>query len=144
MAERFATSDDCYVVLGLIPESPGDCDTADNRPRTKTNAHARLARMIGEDSERLTIEASQQIADQVIDAQATQVAEAIARNLHRSPANITCVGHGRPLAERAIAKLTQPPPTVTWLADQMSPAAARCAPALAVANLLATHLRKSM
>ena len=142
MAERFATSDDCYIVLGLTPESLADCDTADNRPRTRTFAHARLARMIGEDAETLPIEASQQIAQQVIEAQATQVAEAIERNLSESSRNITAVGHGRALAQLAIARLDQPAPAVTWLADQLTPAAARCAPALAVANLLAAHLRR--
>lgn len=143
MAERFATSDDCYLLLGLTAESPHDDDTADNRPRTMANAHARLARMVGEDCETLSIEATRQIADQVIDAQAVQVAEAIARNLPRGAKNITVVGHGRALAVRAVEKLTQQVPTVSWLADQLSPAAARCAPALAVANLLAAELRKS-
>ena len=143
MAEHFATSDDCYIVVGLTPEWPGDCDTADSRPRTRANAHARLARMIGEDAETLPIEASQQIAQQVINAQADQVAEAIERNLSKASRNITAAGHGRALAQLAIAKLTQPAPTVTWLADQLSPAAARCAPALAVAHLLASHLLRA-
>ncbi len=147
MAERFATSDDCYLALDLTPESPSDCDTADNRPRTRAGAHARLARMIGEDSETLSVDAARQIAGQVIDAQAIQVAEAIARNLTRFTANaamvhITVVGHGRELAKRAIAKLSRPAPAVTWLADQISPSAARCAPALAVAFLLSHHLRE--
>lgn len=140
MAERFATSDDCYLALGLTPESPEDCDTADNRSRTLANAHARLARMIGEDSETLALAAALEIAEQVIDAQASQIAAAISRNLSRSPANITVVGHGRALASRAIAKLNEHVPIVTWLADQLSPSAARCAPALAVANLLAIRL----
>ena len=140
MAERFATSDDCYIALGLTAESRDDCDTADNRPRTKENAHARLARMIGEDSETLAFACAKQIAEQVIDAQATQVAEGIARNLPRTQSNIAVVGHGRELASRAIAKLDQPPANVIWLADHISPAAARCAPALAVANLLASYL----
>jgi (4-(4-[2-(gamma-L-glutamylamino)ethyl]phenoxymethyl)furan-2-yl)methanamine synthase len=142
MAERFATSDDCYLALGLTHESPDDCDTADNCSRTLANAHARLARMIGEDSETLELAAALEIAAQVIDAQASQVAAAITRNLPRSTANITVVGHGRSLATRALAKLTEHVPTVTWLADQLSPAAARCAPALAVANLLASRLLK--
>lgn len=143
MAERFATSDDCYLALGLTPESPDDCDTADNRPRTLANAHARLARMIGEDSETLGLAAVLEIAEQVIDAQASQIAAAITRNLPLSEANITVVGHGRALAIRAVGKLTEHLPTVTWLADQLSPAAARCAPALAVANLLANRLWKT-
>jgi uncharacterized hydantoinase/oxoprolinase family protein len=96
--------------------------------------------MIGEDAETLPFEASQQIAQQVIDAQAARVAEAIERNLSKSFRNITAVGHGRALAQRAFAKLAQPASTVTWLTDHLSPAAARCAPALAVANLLAAHL----
>jgi (4-(4-[2-(gamma-L-glutamylamino)ethyl]phenoxymethyl)furan-2-yl)methanamine synthase len=141
MAERFATSDDCYLALGLTAESPEDCDTADNRPRTQAYAHARLARMIGEDSETLPFESAQHIAEQIVGAQARQVAEAIARNLPSTPVNITIAGHGRQLASRAIAELAQFSPTVTWLAGCLSPAAARCAPALAVANLLAKHLR---
>lgn len=142
MAERFATSDDCYVALQLTPESPDDCDSADNRPRTQANAHARLARMIGEDSETLPFESAQTIAAQIIDAQATQIATAIARNLPASATRIAAVGHGRALALRAIAKLRHPVPEVLWLADRISPSAARCAPALAVANLLADHLSK--
>ncbi|MCA9182414.1 MAG: hypothetical protein KDA51_13205, partial [Planctomycetales bacterium] len=84
VAERFATSDDAYVALGIVPAAdlmwpdapPSDCsmwpdappseslprrlgrygsdaDTADGRPRTVSAARARLARMLGEDCERL-------------------------------------------------------------------------------------------
>ncbi len=136
MAERFATSDDCYVVLGLTPESPNDFDTADNRSRTISNAHARLARMVGEDAETLTLEVTKQIAQEVIDAQASQIASAMMRNLPMRPARIVVVGHGRPLAQLALAKLAYPPSQVTWLADHWSPAIARSAPAFAVARLL--------
>lgn len=142
MAERFATSDDCYLILGLTSEVPDDCDTADNRPRTKAHAHARLARMIGEDAETLEVECAQQIATQVIDAQAQQVAEAISRNLPRGAIapNITVVGHGHALALRALAQLAEPEPSITFLSDHAPTTASRCAPALAVANLLAEHL----
>ncbi len=34
MAERFATTDDAYLALGLVAEAPQDHDSADGRPRT--------------------------------------------------------------------------------------------------------------
>src|SRR5262249_59450212 len=51
MAEFFATTLDVYLVLGRIPEDRSDRDTADGRPATVDFAHARLARMLGGDSE---------------------------------------------------------------------------------------------
>ena len=149
MAERFATSDDCYVLLGLTPESPDDCDTADGRSRTQAHAHGRLARMIGEDSETLPISDARAIAQQCIDAQATQIARAIDRNLNRNhnrnlnadTARIVVAGHGRSLAEVVFAKLEHQHPNrqfnLTWLDETLSPSLARSAPAAAVAHLLA-------
>ena len=149
MAERFATSDDCYVLLGLTPESPEDCDTADGRSRTQAHAHGRIARMIGEDSETLPISDVRAIAQQCIDAQAAQIARAIdrnlncnlSRNLNAAPAQIVVAGHGRPLAELVFAKLAHQHPNrqfnLTWLDETLSPSLARSAPAAAVAHLLA-------
>ncbi len=148
MAERFATSDDCYLILGEVPEVAQDSDTADGRPRTVACAHARLARTIGEDCETLPLADAQQIAEQIIDAQAQQIADAISVNLTqlscsqsteistlgRSPAHIIVGGHGRPLALRAFSKLEQPF-TVAWLDQLLSPAISRAAPAAAVAGL---------
>lgn len=50
-AELFATTLDAYLVLGVIPENPNDCDTADGRPATRKHALARLARMYCADME---------------------------------------------------------------------------------------------
>src|SRR5262249_27130143 len=44
--ELFATTWDAYLMLGDLPEEPGDEATADGRPATKACAHDRLARMI--------------------------------------------------------------------------------------------------
>ena len=44
-AELFATMQDVYLVLGLVPDDPADTGTADGRPATAPLAHARLARM---------------------------------------------------------------------------------------------------
>lgn len=49
--ELFATTLDAYLVLGLIPEDPSDCNTADGRPATIEFARDRLARCICADRE---------------------------------------------------------------------------------------------
>jgi probable H4MPT-linked C1 transfer pathway protein len=54
MAELFATTQDVYVTMGLLPEDPADRDTADGRPLTVAYSKARLARMLGGDMETLT------------------------------------------------------------------------------------------
>lgn len=161
VAERFATSDDAYVTLGLTAveereeESPKDLvqrgsrvaeafDTADGRPRTLAHARARLARMLAEDCERLTGGEVEMLAQQMVDKQASQVAQAIAANLpavsrvHRRPL-IILSGHGSALARAALQKLPQAVDCID-LAQRISPTAARCAPAVAVAWLLQQRL----
>jgi (4-(4-[2-(gamma-L-glutamylamino)ethyl]phenoxymethyl)furan-2-yl)methanamine synthase len=175
VAERFATSDDAYVALGLDPGIDDDLlmsdagtaptganplnavhpTTADGRPRSPHFAAARLARMVGEDSERLTSAEIQTLAQQVIDAQAQKVAAAIAVNLaydtmdednldadrHLARGNTSGLcpqllisGHGRHLANASF-KLLQPTIDVRYLDELISNQAARCAPAVAVAWL---------
>ncbi len=55
MAEWFATTDDAYLLLGLVDEDEHDTETADGQPRTVAAAHTRMARMIGEDAESLSL-----------------------------------------------------------------------------------------
>lgn len=158
VAERFATSDDAYITLGLTqveadasedavraPVSVAEAfDTADGRPRTLAHARARLARMLAEDCERLTGGEIEMLAQQMVDKQASQVAQAMAANLpaasedHQRPL-IILSGHGSALARSALQNLPQPVDYID-LAERISPAAARCAPAVAVAWLLQEHL----
>ncbi|MBN9120194.1 MAG: H4MPT-linked C1 transfer pathway protein [Planctomycetes bacterium] len=63
-AELFATALDVYLALGMIPEDRDDCDTADGRPATRKYARARLSRMIGGDSETVSEERVQQLAEE--------------------------------------------------------------------------------
>ncbi len=149
VAERFATSDDAYVALGLVdaddPTADGvgysqiNNETADGRSRSVVHARARLARMLGEDAERLTADEIEQLAKQVIAAQAQKVALAIRRNLPQNESiqqpQILISGHGRALATEAL-KLLNTPVCSIYLDDLVSPAATRCAPAVAVAGLL--------
>ncbi len=140
VAERFATSDDAYLVLGLVGEVPDDCNSADGQPRTRHCASARLARMLGEDLERLANAEVEQLAMQVVDAQARQIAGAIAQNLRHLETNtrpvVVVSGHGRPLLDRVLIA-GQFDAEFVYLEDSISPDAARCAPAVAVAWLLA-------
>jgi probable H4MPT-linked C1 transfer pathway protein len=147
MAELFATSDDAYLALGLVAEDRCDRDTADGRPRTVEAARARLARMVGEDSETLTAGQINALADQIIAAQAEQVAHAIEMNLSllshteqsspaaRSP-RLIFTGHGWPLFERARGRVKHPH-AVFALPEVLAMEASRCAPAAAVAWLRA-------
>jgi (4-(4-[2-(gamma-L-glutamylamino)ethyl]phenoxymethyl)furan-2-yl)methanamine synthase len=149
MAERFANSDDCYLILGATPPNHADCESADGRPRTVSYAMARLARMVGEDAPRLSRETIVDLAEQVVDAQACQVANAIACNLSPdvSQCSILFTGHGRELARRCLNQLQSNTsygvPTVefkvSWLDELVSLEQSRCAPALAVAVLRRVH-----
>lgn len=146
MAELFATSDDAYVWLGLVAEDHNDGDSADGRPRTKPYAAARLARMIGEDAERLNESQLRSLAQQVVRAQAMQLAQAIETNLqhvcvHAHSANtsvnsphLICSGHGLPLFEQTI-RTVRMPCRVVRLDELVGEEVSRCAPAAAVAWL---------
>ncbi len=170
VSERFATSDDAYLALGLAAadeDAPGAlldthataaadqhprsaavcCDTADGRPRTVAHARARLARMLAEDCERLTEGEVEMLARQMIDKQASQVAQAIAANLPAESEDprrplIVLSGHGSALAQAALQQLPQAVDCID-LAERISPTAARCAPAVAVAWLLQERLSTS-
>jgi (4-(4-[2-(gamma-L-glutamylamino)ethyl]phenoxymethyl)furan-2-yl)methanamine synthase len=141
MAEWFATVDDAYLTLGLVPECPTDCESADGRPRTAPFARSRLARMVGEDAETLSDCELDALATQVLDAQAFQVAEALSYNW-KPGTPLLISGHGSPLACRVLA-LLEPTSPVIWLHDLLDTEAVRCAPAVAVARLWAESLLRS-
>lgn len=141
MAERFATIIDVHLVLGTLAEQPTNSDTADGRPRTRRCALARLARMVGEDSESLSESEIALLAQQVLDAQTNQVARALARNLYESsssndgPKRVFVTGHGKALVDSLKKHSQLAKVEFTMLESLLTAAAARCAPALAVAQL---------
>ena len=53
-AECFATTQDVYLVMGVLPEDATDRNTADRRPATRHCAEARLARMLCADTETMS------------------------------------------------------------------------------------------
>ncbi len=147
VAEKFATSLDAHLILGNTTEAPQNCDTADGKPRTRHYALARMARMVGEDTETIGESEVISLANQVLDAQVDQISKALLRNLPSSSPSMSVgtqapfsrsvfvSGHGRPLLSllRKRAALAD----VQWrmLDELVTPLASRCAPALAVAQL---------
>ena len=76
-AELFATTLDVYLTLGNIPEDAHDRDTADGRPATRKQAHARLARMYCADIEMVPEENIRILAEGVRDDQLTRLRDCL-------------------------------------------------------------------
>jgi hypothetical protein len=140
--ELFATMRDVYLVLGELPEQPGDLQTADGRPATRTAAVARLARMICADETEFGEPDAVQMASSVAEAQANLVLAALSRVVRRSwgpeatlDFPIVLSGHGDFVARRVLSKLGHTGPVIS-LADRLGAAVSRAAPAYALAVLL--------
>jgi probable H4MPT-linked C1 transfer pathway protein len=78
-SELFAQSGDAHLVLGNITENEYTTETADGRGKTRTEAMARLARVVCADIEMLTEQEILQIARYVHDRQVEQVVEGLSR-----------------------------------------------------------------
>ena len=82
-AELFATMHDVYLILGDLPEDPGDCETASGRPATVDGARDRLARMLCCDRTELTAEELDAIARYIAELQRLLVRRAVDQVLKR-------------------------------------------------------------
>ncbi len=133
MNEVFATIDDARIVLGFELESPTDFQTADGKPRTKEFAANRLARMLGLDRRRVSLQQATHIADQVIHAARERIADSIQRLLATQsfrPQAYVISGHGNDLLRLPDDQ------EVISLAERLGPDVSRCAPSYAVAMQL--------
>ncbi len=161
MNESFATTRDVYLWLEDVPEFPGDCETADGKPATRSAARNRLARVVGEDGATLTDLEISHIAHAVHQAQSEMIARAIdqlcsdlgspsranrtSKGGKGSPKSsrrecpfdtVLLSGHGDFLLDAALHVLQWDCPR--WsLRERLGESASRCAPALAVATLAA-------
>lgn len=140
--ELFATMRDVYLVLGEWPERPGDLQTADGRPATRTAAVARLARMICADETEFGESDAVEMAASVAEAQAELVRAALCRVVRRGGASearfdfpIVLSGHGDFLARRVLSKFGHTGPVIS-LAERLAASVSRAAPAYALAVLL--------
>jgi probable H4MPT-linked C1 transfer pathway protein len=138
-AELFATTHDVYLLLGLIPEDPSDLSTADGRPATVDNAHARLARMLGGDIEITGRTDTIVLAKRVFGSQRLLIADALDRvtsRLRKKPRVLILSGAGEFLAQRSLDYLESKLPRLSIgerLGPQLSQAA--CAYALAILSV---------
>ncbi|NND96053.1 MAG: tetrahydromethanopterin-linked C1 transfer pathway [Pirellulaceae bacterium] len=142
MNELFATIDDARLVLGTVAQQAKDTDTADSMPRTKEFAANRLARMIGLDRRSVSVQDSRELAQQVVQAASDQIRAGVQRMLQLAPRLETdpvyvVSGHGGDLLQLADNSFSLS--LAEMLGDEMS----RCAPALAVAQLLSCHAQHS-
>ena len=80
-SELFALSGDVHLILNNISEEKYTTETADSRGKTKSEALARLVRLVCADSEMLTEQEIIQIAKYVYKKQVEQIAEGL-RQVH--------------------------------------------------------------
>ena len=136
-AEHFAVSADAHLWLGKIDESGYACETPDGRGRSRSEAGARLARVVCGDLEMLGAADITAIAEHISQAQVSQIASAI-RQVRRHldparPCTAVLAGQGAFLGRLAAEELGL---TIRELSDDLGAGAARSAPAVAVALLL--------
>jgi len=142
-AELFATQLDPLLLLGLVPEDPTDCDTADGRPATRAAAAERLARTLCCDATELTPQELRDLAQQFLDGQHADLSRALDTVATRAGGRFEQVlvsGSGSAVARQVVARH---PATraarVVELSRHVSPEIAESAPACAVAVLWAEH-----
>jgi probable H4MPT-linked C1 transfer pathway protein len=139
-AELFATTADAHLLLGELPEEPANFDTADGRPRTRSAAHVRMARMVCADATTFTEAEACEAARTVRDAQVRSLQSALSQVLARMsapPGRVMLSGQGEFLARRLFdgAMPSPHPPRIVSLTSELGPQLSRAAPAHALAVL---------
>jgi probable H4MPT-linked C1 transfer pathway protein len=132
-AEGFALSGDVHLWRGDLTSGDYSAPTPDGRPATRQFAGERLARAICADRDMVDESEVTAIADALAAAQVASIAEAITTVRRRHPSLRTAMvtGLGAFIAERAARQAG-----LDVVAPALGDAAARCAPAAAVALLL--------
>jgi len=139
-AELFATTHDVYLLLGSIAEDPECRDTADGRPATALNAHARLSRMLGGDPEITPKTDTYQLALYAHERQRQMLAKAnalVASRLPAPPEAVMLSGSGEFLAREAWLDYAKgnPQARLMSLTEILGPEISAVACAYAVAKL---------
>lgn len=140
-AEHFAVAADIHLWLGRIEECDYTCETPDGRGRSRPEAGARIARLVCADLDLLDPGDITAIAEHVSRAQVRQIASGVRQVVRRlgsaCPRLAVLAGQGAFLARAAAEEVGL---VSCDLADNIGSAAARAAPAAAVAYLLAESL----
>jgi probable H4MPT-linked C1 transfer pathway protein len=136
-AEHFAVAADVHRWLERIDDAGYACETPDGRGRSRAESGARLARMICADLEMVGPADITAIAEHVARAQVEQIKSGIRQVMRRlgpaCPRVCVLAGQGAFLAGMAAGELGL---AIHDLAGEVGCAAARAAPAAAVAILL--------
>jgi len=132
--EAFALAGDVHVWRGDLDPSDYTVASPDGRPPSREFAGERLARLVCADREMVDEDGISAIADSLARSQVLEVAAGIGQVLAANPGLRTAVvtGLGAFIAERAAREHGL---DVITLAERLGAAAARCAPAAAVALL---------
>lgn len=109
VAEQFATMADVHRLLGTMPPSADQHQTADGRDKSLANSRARLARVVGWDAAEAPDHAWRDLAAYLAELQLRRLQDAAARILsrrrHAAPPPIVGCGVGRFVAERLAARM---------------------------------------
>ncbi len=138
-AERFATMADVYRLSGDLPESADDHPTADGAGKSHEESAARLARMTGRDLADAPMTEWITLARFLAERQLDEITAAVSQ-ADSDVRNVIGAGCGRFLSRRLAERLGRPYTDFCDLIDVTDDAremAAVCAPAVAVALLLA-------
>jgi probable H4MPT-linked C1 transfer pathway protein len=140
-AEHFAVAADVHLWLGQIQENDYTCETPDGRGRSRSEAGARIARVICADLDMLDSANITAIAEHVARAQVNQIKSGVRQVMRRlgpaCPRVAILAGQGTFLGRPAAEELGL---NARDLASEIGSAAARAAPAAAVAYLLSDFL----
>lgn len=138
-AELFATTQDVYLALEMLPENPDDRHSADGRPATRAAARARLARMLCADAETVALQEIGKLAERVLLRQVYQLSMAfdhVARSLPEPPATVVLAGEGEFLGRLVLGQQNSfRGGKVVSLSAELGPDVSRAACAYAVAVL---------
>ncbi|MEM9590192.1 MAG: H4MPT-linked C1 transfer pathway protein, partial [Pseudomonadota bacterium] len=141
-AERFATMADVYRITGELPDDADPFPSADNRGKDLEESAARLARMLGRDADDADTFAWRALAHflarRLLDQIEADARAVIAREDLGPDAPIVGAGCGRFLAATLADRLGRPYrdfAALTSCAEEAKEMVARCAPAVAVAQL---------
>lgn len=136
-SESFATTADSAVLLGIIPEDPLNCNTADGRPLTKCFAQDRMARMICADRNAFDFKDALEAARFVWERQTKTISTTLHQVVGLSAAPLSSIvvsGSGIKLAEAVVSCAVSGVPALR-LSDFIGDDASSAAPAHAVAVL---------
>jgi probable H4MPT-linked C1 transfer pathway protein len=140
MNEYFASSADVHRILDDLPDGADKMATADGREKTVEASRARLARMIGRETDEGAVSEWNGLAAWFAEAQIRHIADAASLRLSRNDvaiaAPVIAAGVGEGLAAEVARRLRRS--CVGFSALISAPAeASHCAPAVAVALLAA-------